>query len=217
MTEFISPFGPMIMHSKLSDECFNILRANANDSRQEDLDFRQKLSGNIHYEYKINFKTHEHKNLVVDELLSFAKQYVNACREQYRVKRFNEVKAKNLQIIDPIWVNFMRNGEWNPVHFHAGQISCVIYLSIPDEINEENKVDPSVAKSNQPTAGKIQWTYGEAMHFSQTFYTKTPREQDIFLFPADLKHFVYPFKTNAERVSVSCNFIAPNFKIAKTI
>ena len=27
----------------------------------------------------------------------------------------------------------------------------------------------------------------------------------------------YPFKTNAERVSVSCNFIAPNFKIAKTI
>ena len=48
MTEFISPFGPMIMHSKLSDECFNILRENANDSRNEDLDFRQKLSGNIH-------------------------------------------------------------------------------------------------------------------------------------------------------------------------
>ena len=61
MTEFISPFGPMIMHSKLSDECFNILRANANDSRKEDLDFRQFMEdldflSDIYRRFRFSFR-----------------------------------------------------------------------------------------------------------------------------------------------------------------
>ncbi len=33
----------------------------------------------------------------------------------------------------PVWVNFMKAGEWNPSHSHSGDISCVTYLQVPPE------------------------------------------------------------------------------------
>jgi hypothetical protein len=82
----------------------------------------------------------------------------------------------------------------------------LMYLQVPNEIEEENNSSDHSNKSNQPSAGKIQWTYGETIQFSETFFTQIPKERDIWFFPAELKHFVYPFKSNAERVSISCNF-----------
>ena len=151
------------------------------------------------------------------KLVSYAKMYVNKARGMYRVKRFGSIKAKNLRLADPIWVNFMKAGEWNPSHFHHGVISLVAYLSVPPEIKIEREEAEHSIKSNQPTAGKIQWTYGESMHFSQTYYTATPQEGQVWLFPADLKHMVYPFKSDVERVSISCNIEAPNFEVNKII
>lgn len=216
--EMHSPFGPIIMQTTIPDDVFDVLCKISNQSRgKEELDFRRKLAGNIRDEYKLHFDNADEKQDVIDYLIGLAKDYVNEARDQYKVKRFNDIKAKNLQIIDPIWVNFMKQGEWNPAHFHAGHISCVAYLKVPQEISDENTESGSSRRSNQPTAGKIQWTYGESMHFSQTFFTKTPKEKDIFIFPADLKHFVYPFKSEVERVSISCNFIAPNYQVNKLL
>ena len=109
-------------------------------------------------------------------------------------------------MIEPIWVNYMKAGEWNPSHFHAGLISCVAYLSVPEEIEIENVESEHSKKSNIPSAGRIQWTYGESIQFSETYFTKVPKEKDIWFFPAELKHYVYPFKSDVERISVSCNF-----------
>ena len=52
----------------------------------------------------------------------------------------------------------MKAGEWNPVHNHTGDISCVTYLKVPKEIQEENKTSELSSKSNTPSAGKIEFS-----------------------------------------------------------
>ena len=43
--------------------------------------------------------------------------------------------------------------------------------------------------------------------------SKLPKTGDIFIFPASLKHYVYPFKSKVTRISVSGNLnLPPNFK-----
>ena len=44
------------------------------------------------------------------------------------------------------------------------------------------------------------------MSFSLGALLNPPDEKDIYFFPAQLSHQVYPFKSNIERVSVSVNF-----------
>jgi hypothetical protein len=34
-----------------------------------------------------------------------------------------------------------------------------------------------------------------------------PEENDIYIFPADLRHWVFPFKSKVERISVSGNIL----------
>jgi uncharacterized protein (TIGR02466 family) len=187
------PFGPLLMQTQLSDTVFDLL-LNKSKSTRYDLnkDFRNKLAGNIEEVY--------------NELISLAQEYMSEAKKERRIKKFGRPKSRDIQIVEPIWVNFMKAGEWNPAHFHAGCISCVMYLQVPKEIEDENTRSESSKNSNQPSAGRIQWTYGESIHFSESFFTQTPKEKDVWFFPADLKHFVYPFKSKAERISISCNF-----------
>jgi hypothetical protein len=193
------------MKDRLSDSTFNTLKKLSNEQRNSSQDFRRHLAGNLAEEYKLTFDQSQ-KEIVYGELIGLAQKYMTEARNQRRIKKFGRPDVNNIQIIDPIWVNFMKAGEWNPVHFHAGAISCVMYLSVPPQIAQENTQSDHASRSNQPSAGKIQWTYGESIQFTESFFIQTPEEKDIWFFPAELKHFVYPFKSQVERVSISCNF-----------
>ena len=200
------PFGPLLMQTQLSDTVFDLLLSKSKSTRYDlNKDFRNKLAGNIEEEYKLEFNKQD-KEIVYNELISLAQEYMSEAKKERRIKKFGRPKSRDIQIVEPIWVNFMKAGEWNPAHFHAGCISCVMYLQVSKQIEDENTRSESSKNSNQPSAGRIQWTYGESIHFSESFFTQTPKEKDVWFFPADLKHFVYPFKSKAERISISCNF-----------
>ena len=100
----------------------------------------------------------------------------------------------------------MKAGEWNPAHNHTGDISCVTYLQVPDVIKEENNSNESSNKSNTPSAGKLEFQYGDNIGYCNTGLMFAPEEKDIYIFPAKLLHLVYPFKSKTERISVSVNF-----------
>lgn len=42
--------------------------------------------------------------------------------------------------LNGLWVNLMKKVEYNPPHLHDGDISWVIYSSIPSEILEKKKI-----------------------------------------------------------------------------
>ena len=206
MNQFYTPFGPLLMRGVLSDNVFDILLKVSNSTRYNmDQDFRNHLAGNIAEGYALKFTSSE-QSTVHDEFINLAKTYMTESKIRRKIKKFGRPKIQDVQIVEPIWVNFMKHGEWNPSHFHAGIISFVAYLKVPKEIRQENLEAEHCKVSNQPTAGKIQWTYGESIHFSETYFNQTPVEKDVWLFPSDLKHMVYPYKSQVERVSISCNF-----------
>ena len=44
-------------------------------------------------------------------------------------------------------------------------------------------------------------------HMAISLVHQMPEENDIFIFPAGLRHWVFPFKSNVERISVSGNIL----------
>ena len=131
------PFGPLLMQTQLSDTVFDLLLSKSKSTRYDlNKDFRNKLAGNIEEEYKLEFNKQD-KEIVYNELISLAQEYMSEAKKERRIKKFGRPKSRDIQIVEPIWVNFMKAGEWNPAHFHAGCISCVMYLQVPKEIEDE--------------------------------------------------------------------------------
>ena len=78
------------------------------------------------------------------------------------------------------------------------------------ELSIINKIGLNVTiQNNKDNKGKIVFEYGENVPFIKANHIMTPFEKDIHFFPAKLKHSVYPFKSNVERISISGNFFTP--------
>ena len=202
--------GPFICLTSISDETHDILLSVANKIRKnkklkKDNDYRKRLAGNIKEEYSYaNAFTQKQKNIVYEELLWLASNYTKMA-SSYNGKKYG-CEPDQIFLQEPIWVNFMKSGEWNPAHAHSGDISCVAYLKVPKEIEEENKTTEESSKSNTPSAGRIEFTYGEDIGYTVSGAMYTPREKDMIIFPAKLNHMVYPFQSKQERISISVNF-----------
>ena len=215
MTNLTRPYetfilGPVIMKTVISDHTHTILLNASNKVRKSKKrklknDYRKNLAGNLTEEYNFNNAfTPQAEKIVDDELRALAAFFTKTVSNVQ--KRHFEVPVKDIVILKPGWVNFMKPGEWNPQHTHTGSISCVIFLKVPPEIEAENRVSELSKKSNTPTAGRIEFNYGENIGFTKTGTMHPPREKDIYFFSARLNHLVYPFKSKVERVSVSYNF-----------
>ena len=114
----------------------------------------------------------------------------------YGMPPFKEVWLSNL------WINFMKKGEYNPPHDHDGDFSFVLYLQVPKEIAKED----NEFKGRGTGPGAIQFLYGEKQKGITTGHAIHPHTNNIWMFPASLKHTVPPFKSDVERISVSGNW-----------
>ena len=203
-------FGPYVVRSTISDELHKILVDTANKIRKnkklkKDNDYRKNLAGNLTEEYSYaNAFTAKEEKIVEEELVWLASEFTKLSNKIIHQNLSREPKDIIMQ--KPVWVNFMKEGEWNPIHNHTGDLSCVTYLQVPDEIKEENNSSDTSSKSNTPSAGKLEFNYGDQIGYCNTGCIMSPREKDIYIFPAKLHHSVYPFKSKVERISVSVNF-----------
>ena len=77
-----------------------------------------------------------------------------------------------------IWMNFTYQGDDNPLHNHAGDLSSIIYVKDQD---------------CQPTI------------FPSANYIHEPKDGEMLIFPAHLQHEVKMKLTESERISVSYN------------
>ena len=55
--------------------------------------------------------------------------------------------------------------------------------------------------------GGIAWFYGEGNRQCISAVNQLPKSGDLYIFPATLKHWVFPFRSKVERVSVSGNVL----------
>ena len=183
-------FGPTIGKTKLSKKIISILN-NHVDKTQSSIknDYSSKLASQIKSEIKIP-KTIVNKNLS-KEIIKNIKVYL----DKSEVKKIKEIKIINL------WVVRQLKNEYNPIHYHGGQLSGVGYLKIPKDMNQNKFLKNKKIKTN----GTIDFINGQKNFLSKSIYNLNPKLGDLLIFPNYLMHTAYQFNVDGERRSFSFN------------
>ena len=184
-------WGPCVVKVKITDELKKLLLTEA---RKNKLDFTDKLAGILDKETGYS---DESKNLIVPEISKYLGVY-----DQMFEKFINKPYQKRPHyIMTALWINYQKQNDFNPPHDHDGKLSFVIYLQIPDELKKEN----ASYKGKSCGPGGIQFVYGDGPRDCVTYQSFMPEENDMYIFPAWLKHWVAPYKSDCIRISVSGN------------
>jgi len=215
------PFGPPIGHAILPDELVNDLNKGCDDivkdkELSKSQDWSHQLVGQVEQELLIP------KNIINKWGKWFgtqARAYVSGYFDQLSVPEqniFAASKEQSLQAVNRIQVDvksawYIRSfaGDYNPIHTHTDcELTCVGFLKVPDLSGERKKdrINNGVLEivSNVGSSDK-------------TFYENnrigfTPKVGNWYLFPANIRHLVYPFKCDGERRSFSINMNTNMFK-----
>ncbi|SVD06602.1 uncharacterized protein METZ01_LOCUS359456, partial [marine metagenome] len=110
-------------------------------------------------------------------------------------------------ILEPFWVNFQKETEFNPIHSHSGVFSFVIWVKIPTDWREQHAL-PICANSNTPAASNFAFCYVAMLGLLEHYEYHLDKEKEgcMLLFPARLMHRVNPFyNCDKERISISGN------------
>ena len=190
-------WGPFVMETKVEQELVDILLEKGKESKEKNLDQRQKLAGFIDNEYYYD----DYEEWFNPKFTPYINEYIEALRARW-IKQAGQPKFKYADLTS-LWINYQKANEYNPPHNHPGDLSFVIYLQVPDEIKKENEKGKGVQNNVGP--GMIVFDYGIAMPFSINVFSKMPSVGDLFIFPAWLTHYVHAFKSDVERISVSGN------------
>ena len=183
-------FGPTLGKTKLSKKIISILNTYIEKSQlSKKNDYSSKLVSQIKNEIKIP-KTIINKDLS-KELIKNIKRYL----DKSGVRKIKDIKIINL------WVVRQFKNEYNPIHYHEGQLSGVGYLKIPKNMNQNKLVKNKKIKTN----GTIDFINGQKNFLSKSIYNLNPKLGDLLIFPNYLMHTAYPFNVDGERRSFSFN------------
>ena len=185
-------WGPCVVKLKVKDEFKKLLLDEAKSNKD---DYTTKLAGILDKETGY---TNQSKNKILPTLSQYIGVYDQAY-QRYVNKPYDKLPE---YVLSALWINYQRPNDFNPPHDHDGRLSFVIYCSMPKELKKEH--EDYKGKSCGP--GGIQFIYGNGPRDAITYMSFLPEESDMFIFPAWLKHWVAPYKSDCTRISVSGNF-----------
>ena len=186
----IKPFGPSIGKTKISKRFLNKL--NQEFDKKSDLkktDYSSKLASQIKNEIKIS------NNFIKKYLLKELRKNIKNFLANEKIKNIKEIRILNL------WVVRQFKGEYNPIHYHEGDLSGVGYLTLPKNMTKNFLVKNKKLKTN----GTIDFINGQKAFLSNSIYNLIPKIGDLIIFPNYLMHTAYPFNISGERRSFSFN------------
>ena len=184
-------WGPCVVKCKIKPEYGKLL---LDEAKSNVIDFRTKLAGQIERETSYSDQAR-------NKMVPFLSEYFGVYDQAYQAYTQKLYDKRPEYILSALWINYQKANEFNPPHDHDGKLSFVIYLKIPEELKKEDKAYQG--RSCGP--GGIQFLYGNGPRDCITYMSYFPEELDMFIFPAWLKHWVSPFQSNCERISVSGN------------
>ena len=186
----IKPFGPSIGKTKISNKFFDKLNKQFDvKSKSKKIDYSSKLASQIKNELKMSAKFIK-QNLEKELTINIKKFLSNE-----NVKNIKEIKIINL------WVVRQFKGEYNPIHYHEGDLSGVGYLRLPKGMTKNKMVKNKKLKTN----GTIDFINGQKGFLSKSIYNVAPKIKELLIFPNYLMHTAYPFNIEGERRSFSFN------------
>jgi len=166
--------------------------------------FNYDLVGHIKEEYAIPEWIEEFEDFIVKKSLE------GYSRNWYEAFAFNTEDRPI--ILQNLWCNFQKKHEFNPPHTHGGVMSFVIFVKIPYDLSEEDKVFPDIKfedKGNKSTATTSRFMFMNTDFygiFNEVIDVDKSFESKLFIFPSKQYHQVFPFYTSDDyRITVSGN------------
>ncbi len=141
--------SPPIYSTTLDINFINFLKKLVDNARIEASSRGLHLAGNINEQINLNLD----KSSEIEFTNEFYKHVLLALDKFKQYPLGSNIKC-NMGIP---WINFQKAGEFNPLHNHAGDLSVVVYVDIPECIALEN-THPSI-ETNMPSYGKIVLEY----------------------------------------------------------
>jgi len=153
------------------------------------------LAGQLVHQYAGSTKMYEYFGSIFDQVFG-----------EVLTKNFGDDKwTSNL---DRCWVNYQQKYEFNPVHDHTGEYSFVYWVKIPYDLEEEYK-NPAVVNARDRCVSQFNFVYTNLLGMVSNLQIPLTKDHEgcMVIFPACLKHVVYPFYTSDDmRISISGNF-----------
>ena len=146
--------------------------------------YNSALAGNIKREY------------VLESCRGYVRDYVENTAREWRTGKWNMVD---------LWINLMAKHEFNPPHRHGGDLSFVMFVDVPYQIEDEVNMYPDTSAS---CSGHFSFQFANMYGDLCEKFIPVDKlyNNKMFMFPSKLKHCVYPFYTSDEfRVTVSGN------------
>jgi len=187
-------WGPFLFRSVISDDFKELILQEGRNVRGKNSEsYNEKLAGHLDEQYK----------LPAARIMEQLKWYLEAYCIGYNKWRGGAKMKPDARLLS-LWINYMKPGDFNPPHDHGGDLSFIIFPEIPKELIKEN----DAFKGTLEGPGGVSWLYGDSgSRMNISMVHQMPKDKEIFIFPASLKHWVFPFRSNVTRVSVSGNII----------
>ena len=186
----IKPFGPTIGKTRISNKFIKKINNEFDlKIKNKNSDYSSKLASQIKNEIKLN--TNFVKKNLAKEIITNAKKFL---------KNEKILKIKEIRILN-VWVVRQFKGEYNPIHYHEGDLSGVGYLKLPKNMTRNKEVKNKEIRTN----GTIDFINGQKNFLSKSIYNVIPKIGDMYIFPNYLMHTAYPFNVEGERRSFSFN------------
>ena len=188
--KIIKPFGPTLAKVKIPKNIINKINLEVDkiiNSKKltKKNDYSKRVVGQVYQEIRLpdKFTNKVIKKFITKNISSYVKKSIN--------QKINNVKIKNF------WVVRQFKNEYNPIHFHDGDISGVGYLKVPKNLTKNKK--------KIKTNGTIDFINGQKSFLSNSIHNHVPKVGDMIIFPNYLMHTAYPFLVSGERRSFSFN------------
>ena len=186
-------FGKVIKKYQIALDLIDDLNLQYENHKKNLNSFGKRLAGRLDSELEFTDKISNCK--IAPTMVDCMNDYIKT------IKDVNLYTGKTELEILSLWINDMREGEYNPPHTHHNNTgwSTVLFLKVPEIINDEKHkhkfLDGNLGFINERGEG--------------TTWMK-PKVGDFYIFEAAHSHCVMPFKLKNKgevRRSMSFNFI----------
>ena len=149
-------WGPCVIKFKIPDE-FRLRLLE--EAEQSTTDHRTKLAGVLDKQISLRnpdlfFKDFSH----YFDVWNYSLAQWNGELVRYEDGRKIVMKeTPDKYLMEALWCNWQGPGDFNPPHDHGGDLTWVIYLKIPKELDEENRK----YKGRSAGPGGITFVYGQ--------------------------------------------------------
>ena len=193
--QILKPFGPSIVKTTIPDHIISHMNEYVDniindEEKMNKLNHGQYLAGNVTNEFRLDVE--------FMKKVKWAEFLGRSC-QKWLIDE-NNISLKKFDIIAS-WIVRQFKNDYNPIHYHSGQISGVGYLKVPKNVGETFQKEKGLNHN-----GKLVLIDGSKKFACTPTYVITPQVGDFYFFPSYMMHTVYPFSdTSEERRSVSFN------------